>query len=70
MALAKQAGSPMTMNIVLVGALIQTNALPLTRKSVEQAIETRTKTAFVDMNLVAFDLGFQAAAGIAGPDRA
>lgn len=61
MALAKEAGSPMTMNIVLVGALIQTCALPLTRESVERAIETRTKKAFVDMNLAAFDLGFKAA---------
>lgn len=61
MALAKEAGSPMTMNIVLVGALIQTCALPLTRESVERAIETRTKKAFVDMNLAAFDLGFNAA---------
>ena len=61
MALAKKAGSPMTMNIVLVGALIQTGALPLTRESVEKAIETRTKKAFVDMNLAAFDLGFKAA---------
>ena len=61
MALAKEAGSPMTMNIVLVGALIQTGALPLTRESVERAIETRTKKAFVDMNLAAFDLGFKAA---------
>lgn len=61
MALAKKAGSPMTMNIVLVGALIQTGALPITRESVEKAIETRTKKAFVDMNLTAFDLGFKAA---------
>lgn len=61
MALAKEAGSPMTMNIVLVGALIQTCALPLTRESVERAIETRTKKAFVDMNLAAFDFGFKAA---------
>lgn len=61
MALAKEAGSPMTMNIVLVGALIQTCALPLTRESVERAIQTRTKKAFVDMNLAAFDLGFNAA---------
>ncbi|MDY0219533.1 MAG: indolepyruvate oxidoreductase subunit beta [Desulfobacterium sp.] len=61
MALAKEAGTPMTMNIVLVGALIQTGALPLTRESVERAIETRTKKAFVEMNLAAFDLGFKEA---------
>lgn len=62
MELARKAGSPMSMNIVLVGALIQTGALPLTRESVEQAIKTRTKPAFIDMNLAAFNLGFEAAA--------
>ncbi|MCP4114614.1 MAG: indolepyruvate oxidoreductase subunit beta [Desulfobacteraceae bacterium] len=62
MELAKKAGSPMSLNIVLLGALIQTGALPLTRESVVQAIKTRTKKAFIDMNLAAFDLGFKAAA--------
>jgi indolepyruvate ferredoxin oxidoreductase beta subunit len=65
MELARKAGSPMSMNIVLVGALIQTGTLPLTRESVEQAIKTRTKPAFVDMNLAAFNLGFEAAASAA-----
>ncbi len=60
--LAKEAGSSMTMNIVLVGALIARQVLPLSRKSVEQAIETKTKKAFTEMNLKAFDLGFKAAA--------
>ena len=62
MEIARRAGSPMTMNIVLVGALIQTGALPLTRNAIEQAIKNRTKKAFIDMNLAAFDLGFEAAA--------
>ncbi len=60
--LAKQAGSPMTMNIVLVGALIKSGVLPMSRESVEQAIKTKTKKAFTEMNLKAFDLGFAAAA--------
>ncbi len=60
--LAKQAGSPMTMNIVLVGALIKSGVLPISRKSVEQAIKSKTKKAFTEMNLKAFDFGFQAAA--------
>ncbi|MBI9091494.1 MAG: indolepyruvate oxidoreductase subunit beta [Desulfobacterium sp.] len=65
MELAKKAGSPMSVNIVLLGALIQTEILPLTRESIEQAIKTRTKQAFVDMNLAAFNLGFEAAANVA-----
>jgi len=66
MKLAKEAGSPMTMNIVLLGALVQTNALSLSKESVEQAITIRTKKAFTQMNLKAFELGFSAAASYAG----
>ena len=57
LALARQAGSPMTMNIVLLGALIASGALGLSRASVEKAITLRAKKAFVQMNLKAFRLG-------------
>ena len=59
--LAKEAGNVMSLNIVLLGALIQTCVLPLTADSVKKAIETTTKQAFVETNLKAFELGFQAA---------
>ncbi len=59
--LAKEAGNVMSLNIVLLGALIQTGVLPLTADSVKKAIETTTKQAFVETNLKAFELGFQAA---------
>jgi indolepyruvate ferredoxin oxidoreductase, beta subunit len=62
MALAKEAGSPMSVNIVLLGALIQTGALGFSREVVEEAIQRRVKPAFLDVNLKAFDLGFKAAA--------
>jgi len=62
MALAKEVGSPMSVNIVLLGALIQTGALGFAKKSVIEAIKRRTKAAFLDMNLKAFELGFDAAA--------
>lgn len=61
MALAKEAGSPMSVNIVLLGALVQSGALEFTKEDVVEAIRRRTKTAFLDMNLKAFELGFQAA---------
>jgi indolepyruvate ferredoxin oxidoreductase beta subunit len=60
--LATQAGSVMAVNIVLLGALIQTAILPISRQNIELAIETKTKTSFVDINLKAFGLGFSAAA--------
>ena len=58
--LARQAGSPMTMNIVLLGALIASGALELSRESVKKAITLRAKKAFVEMNLNAFQLGEKA----------
>ncbi len=58
---AKEAGNLMSLNIVLLGALCRTELLPLTTDAVREAIRTRTKQAFVEANLRAFDLGYQAA---------
>ncbi|BBO81480.1 indolepyruvate oxidoreductase [Desulfosarcina ovata subsp. sediminis] len=57
--LAKSAGSVLAVNIVLLGALIKTGILPITKENLQTAIRTKTKKAFVDVNLKAFDLGFQ-----------
>jgi indolepyruvate ferredoxin oxidoreductase beta subunit len=59
---AKEAGNLMSLNIVLLGALCRTELLPLATGAVREAIRTRTKQAFVETNLKAFDLGFEAAA--------
>jgi len=56
--LAKNAGNVLSLNMVLVGALIQTGILPLSAENVKEIIKTKTKKAFVDTNLKAFDLGF------------
>jgi indolepyruvate ferredoxin oxidoreductase beta subunit len=61
LSLARQAGNVMTLNMVLLGALIQTKLLPITADHIKAAIETKTKAAFVDLNLKAFQLGFEAA---------
>ena len=61
MKLAKQAGSPMSVNIVLLGALVQSGTLSFTKKNVIKAIKSRTKKSFLDKNLEAFELGFKAA---------
>jgi len=60
--LARAAGNIMSVNIVLLGALCQTGILPVSDDMVRRAIQTRTKAAFVDTNLKAFDLGYQTAA--------
>lgn len=60
--LAKNAGSHMALNMVLIGGLIQTGILPITADHIKTAIETKTKSAFIAINKKAFDLGFEAAA--------
>lgn len=59
--LAKTAGNVLSVNMVLLGALIQTGILPVTAANVKTAIRTKTKAAFVDINIKALDLGFEAA---------
>ncbi len=59
--LAKTAGNVLSVNMVLLGALIQTGILPVTADNVKTAIRTKTKAAFVDINIKALDLGFEAA---------
>jgi len=61
LALAREAGNAMALNMVLLGALIETGAIPITARQVKNAIESKTKPAFVEINLKAFDLGFSAA---------
>jgi indolepyruvate ferredoxin oxidoreductase beta subunit len=60
--LAKQAGNIMSLNMVLLGSLIQTGIMPVTADNVKEAIRTSTKKAFVDINIKAFEMGFEAAA--------
>ncbi|RLC00156.1 MAG: pyruvate ferredoxin oxidoreductase [Deltaproteobacteria bacterium] len=61
MKLAKEAGSPMSVNIVLLGALVQSGSLGFTKENVIEAIKRRTKKSFLDKNLKAFELGYEAA---------
>ncbi len=61
-ALAKQAGNLMSLNMVLLGSLIQTGIMPVSADNVKEAIRTSTKKAFIDINIKAFELGFEAAA--------
>ena len=60
-ALAKEAGNVMALNMVLLGALIQTGLLPITADQVQAAIRTKTKADLAAVNLKAFGLGMAAA---------
>lgn len=60
-ALARQAGSPLAVNMVLLGALAATSSLPFPAAGLLEAIRTRTNPKFLDVNLNAFQLGVAAA---------
>jgi indolepyruvate ferredoxin oxidoreductase, beta subunit len=62
LALARKSGSPMALNMVLLGALVQTGMLPITADHVKQAMATATAPSSLNINRRAFDLGFAAAA--------
>ncbi len=59
--LAKEAGNVLSVNMVLLGALIQTGILPLTVENVKEAMQRKTKQQFLESNIKAFDLGYSAA---------
>ena len=59
--MAIKAGNVLSVNMVLLGALIQTHTVPLSAENVKEAIIKRTRKAFVELNLKAFELGFSAA---------
>jgi indolepyruvate ferredoxin oxidoreductase beta subunit len=61
-ALASQAGNALSVNMVLLGALVQTGKVPIDAEKVKETIRTKTKQAFVESNLKAFALGAEAAA--------
>lgn len=58
---ARQAGNVLGVNMVLLGALLQTGILPLSKENVVEAIKTKTKKAFVEANIKAFELGYASA---------
>jgi len=61
-ALANEAGNVLAVNMVLLGALVQTGVLPFSAEQVKEAMKRKTKPEFLDTNLSAFDLGYDTAA--------
>jgi indolepyruvate ferredoxin oxidoreductase beta subunit len=59
--LARRAGSPLAVNMVLLGALMGTDYLPLAAETLLDLIRTRTNPRFLEANLQAFKLGMAAA---------
>jgi indolepyruvate ferredoxin oxidoreductase, beta subunit len=59
--LAQKSGSPLAVNMVLLGALAATESLPISAEDILSVIRTRTKEKFLASNLKAFELGAAAA---------
>jgi indolepyruvate ferredoxin oxidoreductase beta subunit len=60
--LARRAGSPLAVNMVLLGALGSTNILPFPEEDLLSLVRTRTNPKFLEANLAAFRMGQEAAA--------
>lgn len=56
--LAEEAGSRITQNIVLLGALAATEVLPLNNDTLKECIRERVPKKYIEANLKAFDLGY------------
>lgn len=59
--LAAEAGNALSLNMVMVGALIGSGAIDITEEAMKETISTQTKKAFLESNIKAFDLGKAAA---------
>jgi indolepyruvate ferredoxin oxidoreductase beta subunit len=59
-ALAEKAGNPLSLNMVMLGALIGTETIPISAADMKKTISTSTKKAFLESNLKAFDFGVAA----------
>ena len=55
--LAEEAGNVLSLNMVMLGALIGSGATPVTEEVMKKTISVSTKKAFLESNLKAFDLG-------------
>ena len=59
--LAEEAGNALSLNMVMLGALIGSGTVPIDADVLKGVISTETKKAFVDSNLKAFELGMKSA---------
>jgi indolepyruvate ferredoxin oxidoreductase beta subunit len=57
--LAKQAGSLQSANVVMLGALFGTGLIPVKEETAKEAILARFKAKVGEINIKAFDLGYE-----------
>jgi len=61
--LAREAGTLLSLNMVMLGALAGGGMIPISAEMLKQTMREKTKKAFLEMNLKAFDLGYAVSAG-------
>ncbi len=59
--LARDAGNPLSLNMVMLGALIGSGTVPIGAEDMKKAISVFTKKTFLESNLKAFDMGLEKA---------
>ena len=59
--MAAQVGNPLSLNMVMLGALIGSGTIPIDADAMKKTIQQSTKKAFLESNLKAFDLGYESA---------
>lgn len=57
-AYAHKAGTVLSLNMVMLGAMVKHADLPITAEHLKQAIKENTRAKFLEMNLKAFELGY------------
>ncbi|MEM2192283.1 MAG: 2-oxoacid:acceptor oxidoreductase family protein, partial [Candidatus Hadarchaeales archaeon] len=58
-AIAQQAGNVRAMNSAMLGALAATGMLPFSVEALKEAVKENVPPKTIDVNLKAFDLGFE-----------
>jgi indolepyruvate ferredoxin oxidoreductase beta subunit len=57
-ALAKEAGNPIAMNVVMLGAICASDVTSLSKESFLETIKKRSPPKSLDINIKAFELGY------------
>ena len=60
-AIAEEVGNPLSLNMVMLGALIGSGTTPIGAEEMKKVLSTSTKKAFLESNLKAFDMGMASA---------
>ncbi len=58
--LANNAGNSLSMNIVMLGAILASGIVPIKKETALHVVQTTFPSKFVDVNTKAFELGYQA----------